>query len=221
MPRNPDSGTGELLHVACRCPVDRPVPVRGGSRGSIPGAIDAQPASPGRHAGPGMSRLALAALLVAACGSAFALSSDRRQPMDIEAGRSDCGLGANASCTLSGNVIITQGSLRVTSARAVIQQSGGNPSRAVLSGSVSLQQDMDDGDRIQAVAANVDYDLRNEVMVLTGDVTINQKRGSLSGQRVVYNLKTGQVESGGEGGGRVRMRILPKAGDAAGGTDSP
>jgi lipopolysaccharide export system protein LptA len=27
---------------------------------------------------------------------------------------------------------------------------------------------------------------------------------------VVYNLKTGSVESGGEGGGRVKMRILPR-----------
>ncbi|MCC7097086.1 MAG: lipopolysaccharide transport periplasmic protein LptA [Thermomonas sp.] len=161
---------------------------------------------------------ALALLLAAACSSAIALSSDRNKPMDIEAGRSDCGLGANASCTLSGDVLITQGSLRVTAARAVIQQSGGNPNRAQLSGGVTLKQDMDDGDRIQATAANVDYDMRNEVMVLTGNVTIHQNRGSLSGQRVVYNLKTGQIESGGEGGGRVHMRILPKGGAAGGET---
>ncbi|MBZ0087592.1 MAG: lipopolysaccharide transport periplasmic protein LptA [Thermomonas sp.] len=160
----------------------------------------------------------LLVLLLAACGLAGARSSDRNQPMDIEASRSDCGLGANATCTLSGNVIITQGSLRVASARAVIAQHNGSPSRAQLSGGVTLQQDMDDGDRIQAVAANVDYDMQSEVMVLTGNVTINQQRGSLSGQRVVYNLKTGQIESGGDGGGRVRMRILPKPAPAGGGS---
>ena len=43
-----------------------------------------------------------------------------------------------------------------------------------------------------------------------------QQRGSLSGQRVVYNMKTGQVESGGgAGGGRVKMRILPKSAQGA------
>lgn len=160
----------------------------------------------------------LAVLLVAACGSVGARTSDRTQPMDIGASRSDCGLGANATCTLTGNVIITQGSLRVVSARAVISQSNGNPSRAQLSGGVTLQQDMDDGDRIQAAAANVDYDMQSEVMVLTGNVTIHQQRGSLNGQRVVYNLKTGQIESGGDGGGRVRMRILPKSAPAGAGS---
>lgn len=167
---------------------------------------------------PDLPARLLLVLLAAACGLAGARSSDRSQPMDIEAGRSDCGLGANATCTLSGNVIITQGSLRVVSARAVISQNNGNPSRAQLSGGVTLQQDMDDGDRIQAVAANVDYDMQSEVMVLTGNVTINQQRGSLNGQRVVYNLKTGQIESGGDGGGRVRMRILPKSAPAGGGS---
>ena len=167
---------------------------------------------------PDLPARLLLVLLAAACGLASARSSDRNQPMDIEASRSDCGLGANATCTLSGNVIITQGSLRVVSARAVISQNNGNPSRAQLSGGVTLQQDMDDGDRIQAVAANVDYDMQSEVMVLTGNVTINQRRGSLSGQRVVYNLKTGQIESGGDGGGRVRMRILPKPAPAGGGS---
>ena len=46
--------------------------------------------------------------------------------------------------------------------------------------------------------------------VFTGNVVIHQDRGSLNGERVVYNLKTGQLQSGGEGGGRVKMRILPK-----------
>ena len=159
---------------------------------------------------PDLSVRVLALLLVAACGLADARTSDRRQPMDIESGRSDCGLGANATCTLSGNVTITQGTLRIVAASAVVSQVGGAPSRTQLSGGVTLQQELDDGDHIQAVAANVDYDMRNEVMVMTGNVTINQQRGSLSGQRVVYNLKTGQVESGGDGNGRVRMRILPK-----------
>ena len=165
---------------------------------------------------PDLLARALVLLLVAACGLATARTSDRRQPMDIESGRSDCGLGANATCTLSGNVTITQGTLRVAAATAVVSQVGGAPSRTQLSGGVTLQQELDDGDRIQAVAANVDYDMRNEVMVLTGNVTINQQRGSLSGQRVVYNLKTGQVESGGDGSSRVRMRILPKPDDGKG-----
>ena len=159
---------------------------------------------------------ALALALLAASGGAGARTSDRNQPMDIEAARSDCGLGENATCTFTGNATITQGTLRIVAEKAVVVQAAGKPSRAQFSGGVTLQQEMDDGDKIDARSANVDYDMRNEVIVFTGNVTITQNRGSLSGERVVYNLKTGQLESGGNGGGRVKMRILPKQGGAQG-----
>ena len=47
------------------------------------------------------------------------------------------------------------------------------------------------------------------------NVDIQQPRGSLAGERVVYNMSTGQVTSGGQGNGRVKMRILPKTGAGA------
>ena len=156
----------------------------------------------------------IAAALLAAGGLAHARSSDRNKPMEIEASRSDCGLGSDASCTLTGNVIITQGTLRVVAAKAVVQQNDGDPSRALLSGGVSLRQELDDGGMIDAKSANVDYNLRNEVVIFTGNVEITQARGTLTGERVVYNMKTGQLDSGGEGNGRVKMRILPKGSQA-------
>ena len=159
--------------------------------------------------------LLLAVLASAFSASAGARSSDRNQPMDIESGRQVCGLGANDRCTLTGNVIITQGTLRVTSEQAVIEQSNGDPSRALLSGGVTLRQQLDDGNQINATSANVDYNLRTEVVVFTGNVEIRQQRGSLSGERVVYNMKTGQVDSAGAGNGRPKMRILPKSAQAA------
>ena len=156
------------------------------------------------------------AIAVAASGAAAARTTDRHQPMDIEADRSDCGLGDNASCTLIGNVAITQGTMRVGAGRAVIYQAGGNPSRAVLTGGVTLRQQLDDGGTINARSSTVDYDMRTEVVTFTGDVTINQARGTLTGQRVVYNMRTGQVQSGGEGSGRVKMRIMPKSAQVQG-----
>ena len=163
----------------------------------------------------------LAAALLALATFAFAAgaparTSDRNQPMDIEAAQSTCSLGANDSCTLTGNVTMTQGSLRVVAAKAVIEQSGGDPSRALLSGGVTLRQTLDDGNQIDAKASNVDYNLRTEVVVFTGNVKIQQARGTLNGERVVYNMKTGQIESGGSGNGRVKMRIVPKSAQGGG-----
>lgn len=165
-----------------------------------------------------LADLAAALLAVsglALAGAAVARTSDRNQPMDIEAAHQVCGFGANDTCTLTGNVTLTQGSLNIVAAKAIIEQNGGDPSRALLSGGVTLKQTMDDGNQINATAANVDYNLKTEVVVFTGNVELRQLRGTLSGQRVVYNMKTNQVESGGAGNGRVKMRILPKSAQAA------
>jgi lipopolysaccharide export system protein LptA len=153
----------------------------------------------------------LAAVLVACAGTALARTSDRSQPMDTESAQNSCTLGDSGQCVMTGNVQITQGSLHIDAARAVIYRDGGDISRAVLTGGpVVLKQQMDDGTPMTARASNVDYNLRTEVVVFTGDVQLDQPRGTMSGQRVVYNLKTGAIDSGGEGNGRVKMHILPK-----------
>jgi len=158
----------------------------------------------------GIAALAAASLLAAAF-AVGARSSDRNKPMDIYAGHQTGVFSSDAVNHLSGGVHITQGTLDITSQSAKVTLVDGEAVRAVFTGSVVLKQQMDDGTPMTAKAASVDYDLRTEVVVFTGNVSITQPRGSMSGDRVVYNLKTGGVESGGEGNGRVHMRILPKA----------
>lgn len=143
--------------------------------------------------------------------AADARSSDRNQPMDIDAGATDYSLDDRRPTVLSGGVTINQGTLEIRSSRAEITQRGGEPVRVVLSGGpVRLNQQLDDGTPMSAAARTVDYDLTTEIVVFTGNVAIEQPRGSLSGERVVYNMRTGQVQSGGQGKGRVKMRILPR-----------
>lgn len=163
----------------------------------------------------GMLLAVLAAALPVA--GALARSSDRQKPMDIEAGRQSGTLTGDSVNQLSGGVHITQGSLDITSSGATITLAGGDPTRAVFTGGpVSLKQELDDGTPMSARADNVDYNLKTEIVVFTGNVSIANPRGTLSGQRVVYNLKTGNVESGGEGGGKVKVRILPKSAQGGG-----
>lgn len=163
-----------------------------------------------------MHRLAEKSLIVAfiavmAAGAAHARSSDRSKPMDIDAGRQEGTLDDSSPTILSGGVHITQGTLDIQSSTATISTRNGDPSRAVLTGApVVLKQQMDDGTPMTARASQVDYDLSTETVVFTGNVVIEQPRGSMSGQRVVYNMKTGRVDSGGQGNGRVKMRIMPK-----------
>jgi lipopolysaccharide export system protein LptA len=159
--------------------------------------------------------LAVAAIALSLTGAASARDSDRNQPMDIDAGRQEGTLNGNSVNVLSGGVVITQGTLDIRADRADIHQSGGEVVRAVLTGKQAvLKQQMDDGSPMTAKADRIDYEMTSDVIVLTGNYTITTPRGTTSGQRLTYNLKSGRVESGGDSG-RVKMTILPKSGRAS------
>ena len=166
-----------------------------------------------RTAEPLLFAMLAACIGAAVAPAAFARSSDRNQPMNIDAGAQEGTLDDRGPTILSGGVTITQGTLDIRSNRAEITLSkSGDPLRALLTGGpVVLRQQMDDGTPMTARASKVDYNLQTEIVVFTGNVSIEQPRGTMTGQRVVYNLKSGQVNSGGEGAGRVKMTIQPKA----------
>jgi lipopolysaccharide export system protein LptA len=172
-----------------------------------------------RHSKPVPRRHALPRAIVLACvllpmAVAMGRSSDRNKPLDIEAGSQSGVFSSDSVNILSGGVHITQGTLDIESQTARLTMSGGEVVRAVFSGGpVVMSQEMDDGTPMKARADNIDYNLKTEIVVFTGNVSIEQPRGSMSGGRVVYNLQTGSVESGGEGSGRVKMRILPRNSD--------
>lgn len=179
-------------------------------------ALCASPPTPVRNriAMPALATVwatSLALVLALAPASVLARTSDRNKPMDIDAGRSDYSMDDSRPTTLSGGVVITQGTLDIRSNEAVITSRNGDPVRAVLTGGpVKLKQELDDGKAMDAVANKVDYDLKSEIVVFTGGVNIQQPSGSIAGERVVYNMKTGQVQGGGQDAGRVKIRILPK-----------
>lgn len=154
----------------------------------------------------------LAALACVAAGGAWAKSSDRNQPMNVTANSSDCSVDESQPCILSGNVHITQGTLDIQSAKADIRR-GGNQQVIKLTGSpVKMKQQMDDGGWMNATASQIDYDQDRETVVFSGNAVVQQPgRGRIAGERIIYNMDTGQVQSGAAaGGGRVNMTFEPK-----------
>lgn len=160
-------------------------------------------------------RAASALLLLVALLAAFpadARRSDRDQPMDVDAGQWSGTLDDSGPIMLSQGVIITQGTLHIESSRAEITTRGGDISRVVLTGSpATMDQEMDDGAPMSARANRIDYDLTTDTITLTGEAHVEQPRGNMRGQRIVYNLQTERVEAGGEGAGRVQMRLQPRS----------
>ncbi len=160
-----------------------------------------------------MNRLvpSLSALILLLAQPASALQKDRSEPMDIRAERWEAVLSETGDARLSGGVEIVQGSLRAESSTATLSRIDGQARRALLQGSPArLQQELDEGGLMRATARSIDYDLVAEVVVLSGGVVVNQPRGELRGERIVYDLKTGRLDAGGGEGGRIHMRIEPR-----------
>lgn len=161
----------------------------------------------------------LALFAAAFAGDAYARSSDRNQPMDLDANHSDCSVGNDAGpCTFKGNVRIVQGTLNITANFADVRRGGGDIRKVILTGApVQMDQQLDNGQQVRASSSRVEYDLQSETVVFIGGATLSKADGSVSGDRIVYNMANGQMQAGGGENSRVKVRFLPKNRGAKGG----
>ncbi|KAF1724916.1 lipopolysaccharide transport periplasmic protein LptA [Pseudoxanthomonas mexicana] len=165
-----------------------------------------------------MNRALLASaalLLLLPVADVVAKSSDRHQAMTIDSGSQSGNMEGNGKTVLGGGVVVTQGTLEIRSAAAEIYMADGEVSRSVFTGKqVKMKQQMDDGTWMDAQADRVEYDMKTETITFIGNYTVKSDRGSNSGQRMVYNTKSGNMQSGGDGT-RVRTVIQPKSAQPA------
>ena len=165
-----------------------------------------------------MNRALLASaalLLLLPVADVVAKSSDRNQAMTIDSGSQSGNMEGNGKTVLGGGVVVTQGTLEIRSAAAEIYMADGEVSRSVFTGKqVKMKQQMDDGTWMDAQADRVEYDMKTETITFIGNYTVKSDRGSNSGQRMVYNTKSGNMQSGGDGT-RVRTVIQPKSAQPA------
>lgn len=154
----------------------------------------------------------LTGLLLALPAPLLALKADRKQPVEVSADRSQSSLDG-ATTTLTGSVEIRQGSLLAQADKAEVTQADGAVSRVVLTGTparLAQQLDGPDGGTMRAQANQIDYQLAADRVTLRGAVRLERPQGTLESDQVVYRVDSGQLDAGGEGGGRVRFRIEPK-----------
>lgn len=153
----------------------------------------------------------LAILAVSMPAVAWAKSSDRNQPIYLDSNSQEGVMDGNSTNVWTGNVTLKQGSLDITAQRAELTQRNGDPSLAVFTGApAKLRQQQDDGTWMDASANRIEYNMSTETITLIGNYTVKSPRGSSSGQRMVYNTKSGSIKSGGDGT-RVKTVIQPKS----------
>lgn len=175
------------------------------------------------------TRLALPVLLpavavAAALGMAVARAerADRNQPLTIEADRSSTVDLARKVVVFNGNVVITQGTMRIEADRVEVSETPQGFRTATATGTVgkpaTFRQKRDGVDEtIEGRAERIDYDSAADTVRLTGNALMRRLRGStpadeVTGQLITYDnvAQLFSVDGGSAaGGGRIRAVLTP------------
>lgn len=151
---------------------------------------------------------------------ALARKDDRNQPMNVvRADRSDGFNAPNSITTLTGNVVLTQGTMKVTGDVAKIYfDADQQVSRIVVTGKPAHIQQVDDfGKLMTGDALTLDYDNINDIAVLTTNASVHkQDSGEAHGDKLTYNTNTGYMTGDSGSNGVVHMIFLPKVKPIAG-----
>ena len=131
------------------------------------------------------------------------IRSDTSQPVEVTADQLSVNQ-TDGTATFTGNVVVIQGDLRLGATTVRVEYATDDRTRVeriVASGGVTLVSAAEAAEAKDAV-----YTVANGQVVMTGDVLLTQNGGTIAGQKLSVDLKTGT----GQMDGRVRTVISPK-----------
>ena len=146
--------------------------------------------------------------------SALGLSSDRNQPMTIEADRATLNEKTGNS-VYEGNVHVQQGSLVLQGSKMTVQLNDNTIGKIILTGSPATWKQRPDGkDTDQhAEAGRIEYHATEDRIILLEDARVWQSGAEeFRSDRIVFDLKNNTVNAGGStSGDRVRITLQPRS----------
>ena len=140
------------------------------------------------------------------------LPEDRNQPIQLEADRAQLDQKTGIS-VYQGNVVITQGSMRLTADTVTVYLRDGNFQRMEAVGKPATLRYKPAANKAEmnGVSKRVEYDATNAQVVMTTNAKITQGQDVFSGDRIEYNLKEDLVKAQGTAeGGRIQFTLQPK-----------
>lgn len=156
--------------------------------------------------------------ILAAAPAARAEKADRDKPINVNADRGSYD-GINNLQIVEGNVIIEQGTMRITASKGEIRRDKENYLSAVVTGSpVNFRQKREGcAQYIEASAERAEFDARKDSLKLISHARLKNGDDELAGEVIVYNSETeyfqvlGDRPDAAKRDGRVRMVIQPKS----------
>ena len=174
-----------------------------------------------------MRALAAFALALLAAQAAFAEKGDREKKINVVA---DKFLGEQASNTINfeGNVVVTQGTMRMTAARVVVKEDAKKNKFYVATGApVTFRQKRDNVDEwIEGFAERAEFDDRNDVLKLFNHGRVKRNADELTGDCITYDMRKEVFEVAECPGkaapaSRVKMTLTPPKKEPEGAKGAP
>lgn len=140
----------------------------------------------------------------------WALSSDRNQPMLIEADRAELN-DAEGISIYRGNVKVTQGTLVLTGETMTVYNKGDDVDKVVMDGDpATYKQRPDNKDQdVHAKAQRMEYYTAPEKVILLKKAEVEQEGKLLTSERIVYDVVKDHVNAGTDND-RVKITVPPK-----------
>ncbi len=115
-----------------------------------------------------------------------------------------------------GNVVVTQGDMKMRADRMHFDTSKGDLSIITAAGHVVV-----DGPKGTGTGDNGVYDLGTRIVTLTGKVVLTKQKDVMRGTKLVMDMNTNlaHLTADGSQGGRVQAELIPKQRAQAGATD--
>ena len=157
-----------------------------------------------------IGRLTGAVLLcVTAC--AWALDSDRQQPIYIDADHVEMD-EANGVSTYTGAVVVVQGSMQINADKLIIYTEKRKPTRYVATGKPARykqQPKPDEGD-VVGTSNEMEYTASDKKLYLRGNARVTRQGDVFQGDKLTYDTAKDLISGSGGEGGRIRMIIQPQ-----------
>lgn len=148
---------------------------------------------------------------------ATALPEDSKQPINIQSDHASQIILKNGEKTeYFGNVVITQGSLKINGDHITILSKDRKVTSIIALGKPAYFEQQSDPAKspIKAQADKLNYNLKTDTVILNNNASIEQNGTTVSGKRIVYNIASEQVKASGgkDESSRVHMVLIPDGG---------
>lgn len=157
------------------------------------------------------------ALISLAQQPVLALSTDQKQAIEIEADKGELDDARNIN-TYTGDVIVTQGSIRITGDKMTVHYNKKNEIEVlVVEGNPATYRQLPDSSKVydEAQAKRMEYHKRENLVILKDNAVVKQESGSLRSDRIEYDTAQSRVKAfsepagkGNKSGKKDRVKII-------------